>query len=125
MVERTSGVVMVVDDDEDWRELVVQFLRDAGFEAVGASHGREALARIRGGLAPDLLVIDLEMPVMTGWELRRELLRDPALAGLPVLVASSADPGPLAADPCLAKPYGGADLLRAIGALRTTTALAA
>jgi CheY-like chemotaxis protein len=116
---------MVVDDDEDWRELVVQFLSDAGFDAVGARHGREALARIRGGLEPDLIVLDLEMPVMTGWELRRELLRDPELAGVPVLVASSADPGPLAADPCLAKPYRGADLLGAVAALCGTSALAA
>jgi CheY-like chemotaxis protein len=125
MVEPRGGVVMVVDDDEDWRELVVQFLSDAGFDAVGARHGREALARIRGGLEPDLIVLDLEMPVMTGWELRRELLRDPELAGLPVLVASSADPGPLAGGPCLAKPYAGADLLRAVSALCDTRALAA
>lgn len=125
MVEPRGGVVMVVDDDEDWRELVVQFLSDAGFDVVGARHGREALAWIRGGLEPDLIVLDLEMPVMTGWELRRELLRDPELAGVPVLVASSADPGALAADPCLPKPYGGAELLRAIGALGATTSLAA
>jgi len=125
MVEPRGGVVMVVDDDEDWRELVVQFLSDAGFDAVGARHGREALARIRAGVEPDLIVLDLEMPVMTGWELRRELLRDPELAGVPVLVASSADPGPLAADPCLAKPYAGADLLRTVAALCATRALAA
>ena len=48
MVERTSGVVMVVDDDEDWRELVVQFLRDAGFEAVGRVTGAR---RSRGSAA--------------------------------------------------------------------------
>jgi CheY-like chemotaxis protein len=125
MVKPTGEVVMVVDDDEDLRELVVQCLRDAGFDAVGARHGREALARIRGGLAPDLVVLDLEMPVMTGWELRRELLRDPALAGLPVLVASSADPGPLAADPYLQKPYRASDLLRAVAALRASSVLAA
>ena len=106
MVEPIGGVVMVVDDDEDWRELVVQFLSEAGFEAVGARHGREALARIgNGARRPDLILLDLEMPVMSGWEFRREQLRDPALAGVPVLVASSADPGGLAADGYLSKPY--------------------
>jgi CheY-like chemotaxis protein len=126
MVEPTGGVVMVVDDDEDWRELVVQFLSDAGFEAVGARHGREALARIRGGdRTPDLILLDLEMPVMSGWEFRREQLRDSALAGVPVLVASSADPDGLAADGYLPKPYAAADLLRAIAGLRAGSPIAA
>jgi CheY-like chemotaxis protein len=125
-VEPTGGVVMVVDDEEDWRELVVQFLVDAGFDAVGARNGREALERIRRGeLAPDLILLDLEMPVMTGWEFRREQLRDPELAGVPVLVTSSADPGALAVDGYLPKPYRAADLLRAVSALRASSAVAA
>jgi len=126
MVEPTGGVVMVVDDDEDWRELVVQFLSEAGFEAIGARHGLEALSRISGGeLTPDLILLDLEMPVMSGWEFRREQLRDPVLAGVPVLVASSADPGELAVDGYLPKPYAAADLLRAIAGLRAGSAIAA
>ena len=124
MIEPTGGVVMVIDDDEDWRELVVQFLSDAGFDAVGARHGREALARI-SARTPDLIVLDLEMPVMSGWEFRREQLRDPKLARVPVLVASSADPDGLPADGYLPKPYDAADLLRAIAGVRGASAIAA
>ena len=62
---------------------------------------------------------------MTGWEFRREQLRDPELAGVPVLVTSSADPGALAVDGYLPKPYRAADLLRAVSALRASSAVAA
>jgi CheY-like chemotaxis protein len=117
MVDRSGGVVVVVDDDEDWRDLVIQALEDAGYAAVGAAHGREALARARAGTTPALFVLDLEMPVMTGWEFRREQLRDPALARVPVIVTSSTDPGAIAADGFLAKPYARGDLLRAIAAV--------
>lgn len=111
-----AGRVVVVDDDADFREVVVQLLSDAGFTAVGAADGREALAVARR-LAPALIVLDLEMPGMSGWEFRCAQLRDPALAAIPVVVASSADPGTLEADGYLAKPYTGTELLRVIAAL--------
>ncbi|WP_242345360.1 response regulator [Anaeromyxobacter terrae] len=115
MFHETRGVVMVVDDDEDWRELVVHFLEGVGFEVLEARDGHEALARLRSGArTPDLVLTDLEMPVMTGWELRRELLRDPVLARVPVIVASSADPGAIVADFFLPKPYCATDLLRTV-----------
>jgi CheY-like chemotaxis protein len=118
MVDRMGGVVVVVDDDEDWRDLVVQFLEEEGFAAVGAANGREALARCRAERVPPVLgVLDLEMPIMTGWEFRREQLRDPALARVPVIVTSSTDPGAILADGHLAKPYARGELLRAISAL--------
>jgi CheY-like chemotaxis protein len=121
MADATGGVVVVVDDDEDWRELVVEVLVQAGFAAVGAAHGREALARARGGrVPPALFLLDLEMPVMSGWDFRREQMRDPTLARIPVIVASSADPGPMAFDGYLAKPYAPGDLLRAVSAFGVT-----
>lgn len=116
MVDRAGGVVVVVDDDQDWRDLVVEFLRDSGYAAIGAAHGREALARARA-VRPSLFVLDLEMPVMSGWEFRREQLRDPALAQVPVIVTSSADLGGLPVDGYLAKPYPRGELLRAIAGL--------
>jgi CheY-like chemotaxis protein len=113
------GRVVVVDDDEDWRALVVQFLEESGYEAVGFADGHEALAvlRRRDG-RPTCVLLDLEMPAMTGWEFRREQLADPRLAPIPVVVASAADPGTIEADAFLAKPYGPADLRRALDGLR-------
>jgi CheY-like chemotaxis protein len=113
-----AGGVVVIDDDEDWRELVVQFLSENGFEAVGFSNGREALAalRRRDG-TPAVILLDLEMPGMNGWEFRSEQLRDPRLARIPVVIASSADPGSMEADARLAKPYDSGELCRVIAEL--------
>jgi CheY-like chemotaxis protein len=120
---RTGGVVVVVDDDEDCRELVVELLSQAGFTAVGAPNGREALALARAArVPPSLFVLDLEMPVMSGWEFRRAQVRDPRIARVPVIVTSSADPGPIDADAYLAKPYAPRDLLRAVSAATVAAA---
>src|SRR5262245_30315780 len=87
-----AGRVMVVDDDEDWRDLVVQFLAECGFDVTAFANGREALAALRRrDERPGAILLDLEMPEMTGWEFRREQLSDPLLAAIPVVVASSAD----------------------------------
>jgi CheY-like chemotaxis protein len=113
-----AGRVMVVDDDEDWRDLVVQFLDESGFDATGFANGRDALAALRRrDDPPAVILLDLEMPVMTGWEFRRELLRDPGLAAIPVVVASSADLRSIDADAYLEKPFEGGELCRVLGGL--------
>ncbi len=117
MLDRARRVV-VIDDDEDWRDLVVQFLVDKGFDAVGFSDGRAALAALRGGSRiPTVILLDLEMPAMTGWEFRREQLGDPRLARIPVVVASATDQGSIDADAYLAKPYESTELCRVLAAL--------
>jgi CheY-like chemotaxis protein len=124
MDDRARSVV-VVDDDEDLRELVVQLLRSVGFEGVGFADGRAALASMRrpGGL-PAVILLDLEMPGMTGWEFRREQLRDPLLAGVPVVVASGADLASIEADAYLAKPYETDELCRVLARLSLRAAAA-
>jgi CheY-like chemotaxis protein len=113
-----AGDVVVIDDDADWREIVVQFLEESGFHAVGFRDARDALASLRGaGGLPGVILLDLEMPGMTGWEFRREQLRDPRLARIPVVVASAADPGRIEADAYLAKPCEADELCRVLGAL--------
>ena len=117
--------VAVVEDDEDLRELVVRHLAELGFESVGFANGRAALAALRrpGGI-PAVILLDLEMPVMTGWEFRREQLSDPLLAHVPVVVASGADPGGIEADAYLAKPYDGEQLCSVIARLSLRAAAA-
>ncbi len=117
--------VVVVEDDVDIRELVVQLLADSGFETVGVADGRAALAELRRpGALPAVIMLDLEMPGMTGWEFRREQLRDPALAGVPVVVASGADPRSIVADAYVPKPYDTAELCRVLARLSLRTAAA-
>ena len=107
--------VVVVDDDEELRELVVQHLAELGFESVGFADGRAALAALRRpGAVPAVILLDLEMPGMTGWEFRREQLRDPLLAHVPVVVASGADVATIEADAYLAKPYESEQLCRVL-----------
>jgi CheY-like chemotaxis protein len=113
-----AGRVMVIDDDEDWRALVVQFLAESGFDAVGFADGRAALASLRRReRTPAVILLDLEMPFMTGWEFRREQLEDPTLSHIPVVVASAADPRAIHADAYLAKPFEATELCRVLAGL--------
>ena len=66
-----------------------QLLRGAGYDAVGAPNGQAALDLLRSGIRPRAILLDLMMPVMDGWAFRREQLRDPQLAHIPVIVLSA------------------------------------
>jgi len=82
--------VMVIDDDEPLRESVCDALGDAGYSAVSAPNGAAALHDLRAGAAkPDVILLDLMMPGMNGWQFREEQLRDPALADIPVVVMTA------------------------------------
>jgi CheY-like chemotaxis protein len=89
--------ILIIDDDEDFREALEAALTPAGFRIEHASNGIEALQVLRGQApAPCALLIDLMMPKMDGWQLLVELGRDPALARIPSAVVSAArDAGPL------------------------------
>jgi CheY-like chemotaxis protein len=86
---RPAKPVLVVEDDLPSREAIVAALEYQGYGAVAASNGREALDLLHGGLEPCLIVLDLMMAVMDGWEFRRAQTTDPALAHIPVLVLSA------------------------------------
>jgi CheY-like chemotaxis protein len=81
--------VLVVEDDTDLRESLSQALRDHGFGVTPASNGQEALDLLRAGARPSVILLDLMMPVLNGWELRDALRHDPALARIPQLVISA------------------------------------
>lgn len=112
--------VLLVDADAGSRNAARTILEASGLRVVTAEHGVEALDLLRRGrLRPRTIVLDLELPVMTGWELRSALLQDPALAGIPVIVLSrSLRPAPPAVRR-LEKPFEPAALVDAIRSART------
>src|SRR5262245_6942739 len=80
--------VLVVEDDAPTREVVGLILSSQGYATREAKNGQEALDRLRQGPPPGLILLDLAMPVMDGFEFRRRQLGDAALASVPVVVLS-------------------------------------
>jgi CheY-like chemotaxis protein len=81
-------VVLIVEDDLAAREPLEELLRQEGLDVQLASDGAEAHEHLRGGVRPCVILLDLLMPGMNGYEFRAEQMRDPALAKIPVVVLS-------------------------------------
>lgn len=82
--------ILLVEDDVDVREALVQVLHFEGYETATASNGEEALERLASDPTPNVIVLDLMMPVMDGRQFRVAQMRDPAIANIPVIVISAA-----------------------------------
>jgi CheY-like chemotaxis protein len=107
--------ILVVDDDVDIRDAITVVLQGEGYRVASAANGRDALDYLHRAEPPDLVLLDLMMPVMDGWQFRREQKRDPALASIPVVVISSAGSAPaLGAAEFLQKPVAFDQLLRTV-----------
>ncbi len=85
-----SGAVLVVDDDPTVRELMQRYLEKEGFEVLTAANGVEALARARE-VRPAAITLDVMMPDIDGWTVLSALKGDPALADIPVVLATIVD----------------------------------
>ena len=88
-LSRGRRSVLIVEDDHDIRTSLADFLTLEGFEVTTASDGAAALARLRRGEPPDVVLLDFMMPVMDGWQFRLEQKRDPLLAQVPVIALSA------------------------------------
>jgi len=109
--------ILIVDDDESIRQIVRICLTDEGYEVVEAPNGQVALNKLRE-FTPSLILLDLRMPVMDGWEFARRYVQTPAPRA-PVLAFVAAlnaeqDCADLDAAGILAKPFDLDDLLRAV-----------
>jgi CheY-like chemotaxis protein len=85
--------VLIVEDDAELRDMMAHLLALEGYQASAVSNGVEALEYLGRGETPDLILLDLMMPVMDGWEFRRRQASNPAVAHVPVVVLSALDPG--------------------------------
>ena len=85
--------VLVVEDDREQRETLCAMLELEGFRHAEAANGQEALDYLSGSQAPCLVLLDLEMPVMNGWEFRVNQLADERLSRIPVVIVTANDDG--------------------------------
>ena len=85
-----SGTVLIVEDDLDTREMLGRFLELEGYKVETAENGKRALERLGSGVGACVILLDLMMPVMDGWQFRQEQIRDASLADIPVIVVSAA-----------------------------------
>jgi CheY-like chemotaxis protein len=82
--------ILLVEDDPDIREAIHDVLTEEGYDVAVADTGLQALDRLRGGEPlPDLILLDLMMPVMDGWQFRAEQKRHPDWSAIPVIVLSA------------------------------------
>jgi len=97
--------VLIVDDDLDAREALAELLEYRGFSVGSAANGREALNFLRSSSLPGIIILDLMMPMMDGWEFLEHQSRDFALMEIPVIVLTATPPSqPVKAKVILQKP---------------------
>lgn len=109
-----SATVFIVEDDGDTREMLGRFLELEGYRVETAANGLLALERLNAGVGACVILLDLMMPVMDGWQFRQAQIRDAALANIPVIVVSAAGRDRLdriQADAYLSKPVDLDELL--------------
>jgi CheY-like chemotaxis protein len=112
-------VVLVIDDNADIREMVCLVLEGDGYEVAGVSNGKEAIDWLHAEAAPSVVLLDLTMPVMDGYQFLRAKAADPGLVDVPVIVLTAVTGfRPLPLDQqvreCLPKPFSTRALLDAV-----------
>jgi len=113
--------ILIVEDDEALAEALTSLLEDEGYRAIHVPDGRSALAELRSGEKTSVILLDMNMPGMNGWQFREEQVKDEALAAIPILVCTADaraedDARKIGAAGWLRKPVDPARLLEAIGA---------
>jgi CheY-like chemotaxis protein len=122
VVARSEPLLLLVDDDPAMRRMTETLLTADGYRVIVAVHGRDAIQRLRER-CPDLIVLDLDMPVMDGWQFRcaQRYLPEKNRAAVPVLLMTGEDDAPghanaLHAVGVITKPFDPDDLLDAVSA---------
>jgi len=86
-----AAPILIVEDVEDHRDILGIALRAAGYRVAYATDGRDAFNRLESGLRPCLIILDLAMPRMDGFEFRQRQVADARFAEIPVIIVSALD----------------------------------
>ena len=102
-----THTVLVVEDEQDLRDMMRDALELSGYSVITASNGQEALSKLASIDELCLVILDLLMPVMNGWDCFEQIRRQPQFSSVPVVVHGSAAEGaPAGATRVLKKPVG-------------------
>ena len=85
----TPPTILVVDDDEDIRDALGECLRAEGYQVRSAMDGRKALDALHGGLEPDVIILDLRMPILSGYDVFAALRSSPRWRSIPVVILTA------------------------------------
>jgi CheY-like chemotaxis protein len=112
----TGATVLVVEDDPDIREALCALLEDEGYNVYSAENGQTAACLLSNRPPPSVVITDLMMPNMDGWELIERLRKSDRLAGVPVVVISAVPPSqaPRGIRMLLRKPVNAGEVLQAV-----------
>lgn len=118
--------ILIVEDNPDVREAMRRLLTDDSYDVSAVQNGSEALAFLATSAKVSLVVLDLMMPALSGWELLSELRSHPYLARVPVIIVSALAPPPrgIDAEAYLQKPFRPEALVRMVQSLTRGAATA-
>ena len=119
----TNSRIVVIEDDDDLRRLIAMLLSSEGYDVSAFASARDGLLAIENGLPADLIVLDLMMPDMNGWEFCDHRAGSATLAKVPVLVVTARrdTAGLTGVTEVLLKPFDGLDLMAAVARTREHT----
>jgi len=107
--------VLIVEDDSEVRLLLAEGFQGCGHDVLEAADGQKALDLLRAGLRPDVIVLDVIMPIMDGLTFLSHKRRAPELSRIPVVIVSATNHGPVDGAHCvLRKPFELDDLLETV-----------
>jgi CheY-like chemotaxis protein len=112
----TKSRIAVIEDDEDLREAISLMLHYEGHQVSGFANAKDAIQHLENGLSVDVILLDLMMPIMSGWEFCEYRVKSSVLSKVPVIIitARRAVTPPVGVSDVLLKPFDGDELQRAI-----------